>query len=221
MPDDRYIPALSLRWLTPLYDPLLRWAMQEGDFRRALVRQVEAQAAQQVLDLGCGTGTLTLLLQQAQPAAYVTGLDGDVEVLDIAQRKAKRTGADVGWVQGMAYALPYPADVFDRVVTSLMMHHLTTEHKRRSLAEVHRVLRPGGELHVLDFGRPHSAYGRLLARLFRHLEEVADNLDGRVLEMFAGAGFGNVEETARFVTVVGDLVMYRMSKPLPIADLQP
>ena len=217
MPDDRYIPALSLRWLTPLYDLLLRWAMQEERFRRALVRQVEAQAAQQVLDVGCGTGTLTLLLQQAQPAAQVTGLDGDGAVLDIAQRKAKRAGADVGWVQGLADALPSPAGVFDQVVTSLMVHHLTTEHKRRTLAEVYRVLRPGGTLHVLDFGPPHSGYARLLAPLLRHLEEVADHLDGRVLEMFTAAGFGEVEETARFVTVVGDLVMYRMAKPLPNA----
>lgn len=174
VPDDRYIPALLFRWLTPLYDPLLRWAMQEERFRRALINQVDIQPGYQLLDLGCGTGTLTVLMAQTQPKAHVLGLDGDAEVLDIAQRKAERAGTAVGWVQGMADALPYPADTLDRVVTSLMVHHLTTENKRRTLAEAYRVLRPGGELHVLDFGPPRTVYTQLLALLFRHLEEVAE-----------------------------------------------
>ena len=120
----------------------------------------------------------------------------------------------MAWVQGLAYDLPYGAETFDRVVTSLMFHHLTTDNKRRTLAEIYRVLRPEGELHVVDFGPPRSAYAKLLTPLFRRLEEVADNLDGRLPEMFAGAGFTEVEETTRFVTVVGDLALYRMFRRL-------
>jgi ubiquinone/menaquinone biosynthesis C-methylase UbiE len=210
MSDNDYISALSFRWLTPLYDPLLRWAMQEERFKRHLIRQADIQPGHRVLDVGCGTGTLTLLIQRTQPAAQVTGLDGDPAVLAIARRKTQAGG--VTWVQGMAYALPYAEGSLDRVVTSLVLHHLTTADKRRALAEVYRVLRPGGELHVLDFGPPRSTYGKALMPLFRHLEQVADNLEGRLPEMFAGAGFTDVAENARFVTVVGDLALYRISK---------
>ena len=84
MLDNRYIPALSFGWLTPLYDPLLRWAMQEERFKRHLIRQANLQPGHQVLDVGCGTGTLTLLIQQTEPAALVAGLDGDPDILAIA-----------------------------------------------------------------------------------------------------------------------------------------
>jgi ubiquinone/menaquinone biosynthesis C-methylase UbiE len=87
MPDNskRYIPALSFSWLTPLYDPLLKWGMREETFKRNLIEQAGIQNGHQALDLGCGTGTLTIMLKQAVPGALVTGLDGDPEVLSIAK----------------------------------------------------------------------------------------------------------------------------------------
>lgn len=217
MPDSRYIPALSFRWLTPFYDSLLRWGMQEARFKHRLIHQADIQPGDHVLDLGCGTGTLTLQIKQLRPLSHATGLDGDPEVLAIAQRKAKTTGAAVAWVRGMAFALPHPANSFERVVTSLVLHHLTTENKQKTLAEVYRVLRPGGQFHVVDFGPPRSAQAKRIAPLLRRLEEVADNFDGRLPQMFGEAGFNAIEETARFATVMGDLALYRMAKPLPIA----
>jgi len=148
----RYIPALSFRWLTPLYDPLLKWIMREETFKRKLVQRANIQPRMKVLDLGCGTGTLTLMLKRAYPEAQVTGLDGDPQVLDIARDKSR--GVDIQWDEGLASSLPYPDSTFDRVVTSLVIHHLITDDKRLAFKEIHRVLKPDGELYVLDFGAP-------------------------------------------------------------------
>src|SRR3989304_2980394 len=129
----RYIPALSFRWLTPLYDPLLKWVMREETFKCKLVQQANIQPKMKVLDLGCGTGTLTLMLKRAHPEAEVTGLDGDPQMLDIARDKSR--GTDIQWDEGLASSLPYPDSVFDRVVTSLVIHHLVTDDKRRRSEE--------------------------------------------------------------------------------------
>src|SRR4030067_2941191 len=111
----RFIPALSFQWLTPLYDPLLRWGMREETFKRHLIEQANIQPGQRILDLGCGTGTLTILIKQLHPDADVVGLDGDPEILEIARVKAAKARVEITLDHGMAYQLPYPDEAFDRV----------------------------------------------------------------------------------------------------------
>ena len=208
--DKRYIPALSFRWLTPLYDPLLKWVMREETFKRKLVQQANIQPKMKVLDLGCGTGTLTLMLKRAHPEAEVTGLDGDPQVLDIAREKSR--GTNIQWDEGLASSLPYPDSVFDRVVTSLVIHHLVTDDKRLAFKEIFRVLKPSGELFVLDFGAPHSSLTLFMTKYMRRLEEAADNFDGLILRFVAEAGFGEVQEAENFVTVFGPLSIIQAMK---------
>lgn len=73
---------------------------------------------QRVLDLDCGTATLTIMLKQARPEADVVGLDGDPEVLAIGREKIAKAGVEVRLDEGMAYSLAYPDQAFDRVVSS-------------------------------------------------------------------------------------------------------
>lgn len=87
---NRYIPALGFHWLTPLYDPALRWLMREAEIKRFLVEQMAIRPDMHVLDLGCGTGTLTIMIKQLHPNVEVTGIDGDPEVLAIAREKVDR-----------------------------------------------------------------------------------------------------------------------------------
>lgn len=208
-----YIPALGHDRLTPLYDPLLRWLMREERFKRRLVEQAEIRDGHRVLDLGCGTGTLTVMVKRARPEAEVVGLDGDVNVLKIARAKAAKAGVQILLHQGMAYEIPYGDGYFDRVLSSLVLHHLTAGDKKRTLADVFRVLRRGGELHVVDFGPPRTLYSRLAAFVSARSEQVADNVKGRLPGMFREAGFENVEETSQFMTVAGALSFYRAVKP--------
>jgi ubiquinone/menaquinone biosynthesis C-methylase UbiE len=211
MADPRFIPALSFPWLTPLYDPLLRWAMREERFKRLLIQRANLQPNHAVLDLGCGTGTLTLWLQQAQPAATIMGLDIDPAILAIAQRKP--APGPIAWVCASATQVPYAAESFDQVVTSLMFHHLPPAYKAQALIEIYRILRPGGQLSILDFGQPRSAYGRTLAPLLFHLEEVADHLNGQFSALFSKVGLVNLSELSPITTIVGDLSLYTAQKP--------
>jgi len=207
---NRYIPALSFKWLTPLYDPLLKWGMGEENFKGRLIRQANIQPGMNILDLGCGTGTLTLMLKRAHPEVEITGMDGDPQVLDIA--RGKSCGINIQWDEGLATSLPYPDSVFDRVVTSLVIHHLATRDKLRAFKEIYRVLKPQGELHVLDFGAPHSSSTRLMTKYMRRLEEAADNFDGLIPLFVIEAGFGFVNETEHFITIFGPLSIWRAVK---------
>ncbi|MDD1642867.1 MAG: class I SAM-dependent methyltransferase, partial [Methylococcaceae bacterium] len=152
-------------------------------------------------------------IKQTQPNAEVYGLDVDPQVLDIARRKAEQTGEAIVLQQGTATCMPYQDGSFDRVFASLMLHHLTRYDKRRALGEAFRVLKPGGELHVADFGKPHDLTMWLISLVVRWAEEVHDNILGLLPIFMAEAGFHPVEESIRYRTVTGTLTLYRACKP--------
>ncbi|MBI1854448.1 MAG: class I SAM-dependent methyltransferase [Chloroflexi bacterium] len=210
--ENKYIPALSFRWLTPLYDPLLKWGMREENCKRRLIERAGVQPGQHVLDLGCGTGTLTVMLKQSAPEAHITGVDGDEEVLAIAKTKAEQARVDIKWDYGLAYNLPYPDRSFDVVVSSLVIHHLTSADKVRAFQEVRRVLRPAGGFYILDFGRPFSLLTKIQGAVMKNLEEAADNFGGRILPMLKEAGFDSASEAEHMYTLFGPVWFYESIK---------
>ena len=107
MKNDKYIPALSYDWLTPFYDPVVRLTTREKTFKKALAEQARIRAAHRVLDLACGTGTLTILLKKTVPQAEVVGLDGDSQILEIAETKARKAGVEIRFEKGMSFDLPF------------------------------------------------------------------------------------------------------------------
>lgn len=193
-----FVPALGHDWLTPLYDVVARLT---GDrrFKRHLVTLARLAPGHAVLDLGCGTGTLALIAQAACPQARITGLDIDPRILAIARRKVARAGAPIALCEGSATDPPFAAASFDRILTTLMLHHLTTAQKRAALAAVRRLLRPGGELHVADFGPPHNALMRLLSHTVHRVDgrdATRANLAGELPALLAEAGLRAVRESA-------------------------
>lgn len=208
-----YVPALGWRWLTPLYDPLISRLMPETAIKGRLVDGARVAPGHRLLDVGCGTGTLAILAKQRQPEARIVGLAADPDILRIARTKARRAGADVSFDRGTATALPYPEASFDRVFTTLALHHLKTEDKRRACREMFRVLRPGGQLHVADYGPPHTRLMQVISLVVRHFEDIGDNVKGMLPTMFREAGFGEVRQASRFATAGGTLALYSAVKP--------
>lgn len=211
-----YIPALRFRRLTALYDPLLRLTMREATFKRRLFERAAIAPGERVLDLGAGTGTLTLMVKRVQPEADVVGLDGDEAVLAIARAKAAAAGLAVRFEHGLVGSLPYPDGSFDRILSSLLFHHLSRQEKERALDEAFRVLRPGGELHVADWGKPANPLLRVLFVLVQLLDgfaTTADNARGLLPDLIAAAGFTDVRQTGHIPTVFGSLVLLRAAKP--------
>lgn len=213
--DSKFIPALKFRWLTPYYDAVVEASASVRIFKRALIHQTQIKPGQQVLDLACGTGTLTIWLKQYEPNAVIIGVDGDPAILNIARRKAKRAHVAVQFDKALSYALPYPDASFDCIVSSLFFHHLIRKDKQRTAQELLRVLKPGGELHVADWGYPTNILMRglfLAVQLFDGFENTRDNVAGRLPEIFAEAGFIDVVQRQTFNTIAGTMTLYSARK---------
>ena len=212
----RFVPALGFKALTPLYDGVVKATTREGLFKRTLIAQASIQPGQLVLDLACGTGTLAVRMAQAQPLAQITGVDGDPEVLARAGKKVERAGVRVRLDPANAPALPYGAEQFARVVTSLFFHHLDWPDKHRVAAEILRVLKPGGELHIADWGKPANRLMRWLFFPVQVLDGFANtrsHVAGQLVELFQQAGFQAVVERGRISTMFGTLSLYSAARP--------
>jgi len=203
-----YVPAAGRDFLLPFYDPLNR-LLGVGALHDELIEQARLEPGQRVLDVGCGTGSLAVRMRGANPQVEVIGLDPDPKALAIARRKAERAGVTVRFEQGYGDALPFADAVFDRVTSSLMLHHLDLATRRGMLHELLRVLRPGGSLHLLDFGRSEERRDGLLAHLFHSPENLRENSDPRVAAILAEAGFEAVERVAARRTLFGRVAFHR------------
>ncbi len=215
MTEAKYIPALRFDWLTRFYDWGISTTMPETKFKTALLNQADIQPFSHVLDFGVGTATLSLLARRMQPGAFVSGVDVDEKVLEIARRKIKRAGEKIDLYLYDGKTLPFARDIFDRVISSLVFHHLLPEQKLNCLKEIHRVLKPGGELHIADWGKPANALMRGAFYLVQFLDgfpNTADHVADKFPGFIAHAGFSDVKRGPCFNTIYGTLQLFSAIK---------
>ncbi|WP_352642722.1 class I SAM-dependent methyltransferase [Mesorhizobium sp. M0520] len=140
---------------------------REGRFRHSMLRLAALQSGEAVLDVACGTGTLAIA---ARPLVgtdgRVTGVDASAEMVERARVKAARAGLDLTFVKAIAQELPFKDGQFDIVIGTLMLHHLSLPVRSAFVREAGRVLKPGGRLLLIDFGRPLRE--SRMPRLHRH-----------------------------------------------------
>lgn len=213
--ENKHIPALRFGWLTGFFDPLLKYTMPEKRFKSALIEQANISPLHNVLDFGCGSLTLTLLAKQKQPEAEFTGVDVDEKILSIAKKKLGTANGKVRIDKYDGIVLPYKDSTFDRVITSLVFHHLTSEQKENSFKEIKRVLKPGAELHIADWGKPDNIFMRLAfysVQLLDGFKTTKDNVKGLLPYYIKKGGFSEVSTLSRFNTIYGTLQLFKSVK---------
>jgi SAM-dependent methyltransferase len=203
-----YLPAAGHDFFLPIYDPFTK-LFGFDSARRALLDQAVLEAHHRVLDVGCGTGTLAVLIKRLYPTVDVVGLDPDPKALARAQRKADRAAVSIRFDRGFSDALGYPDRAFDRVFSSMMFHHLEQGDKETTLGEIRRVLKPGGRLEFLDFAGSHGHGHGILARLVHSHHRLDDNSEDRILRHMSRAGFASPKKLRDQDTFFGRVAFYQ------------
>jgi ubiquinone/menaquinone biosynthesis C-methylase UbiE len=163
--------GLRIHW-AGLYDALnrLHFLGREDEFREATAELAGIAAGERVLDVGCGTGNLTMAVAaRALPDGEVHGIDAAPRMVRRAERKATERRLAIRYQVGLIERIPYDDEAFDVVVSSLMLHHLPRDLKLAGVAEIARVLRPGGRFLAVDVDPP----------LVRNLDAVSRAMEGR------------------------------------------
>ncbi len=191
-----------------LYDPILEGLSfgRERKFREKTVQYIPLSAEMRILDVGCGTGSLTLAVaRQMIPPGEIVGIDAAPKMIEIARRKSCEAAVKIDFQVGVSEALEFADDSFDLVVNSMFCHHIDTELKQRSFAEMYRVLRPVGTLVTADVDRPTTATGWLMGWGARYLliqKELLDNLRGELPTLMEEAGFTDVQRCEQLYGLV-------------------
>ena len=213
-----YVPALGDPRLTPFYDTTIALLTCERTWRRAFVKQIAPQPRDVILDLGCGTGTLAILLKRDCPSASVHGIDPDPDILTRAEEKARNANVLVHFSKGFAQEVAAVASGIrpNKIVSSLVLHQVPLAAKRATILNAFVGLRPGGELHIADYGSQNSPLMRLAFRHVQAMDGFANtqpNADGVLPQLMDEAGFADVKENLVIPTPTGAISLYSARRP--------
>lgn len=174
------------------YDPITRYALPPGEnlVRQALIDAIQTKP-RRILDLGCGTGSTTLLLKQKFPEAEVIGLDLSPYMLVAAEQKAQKAEVEIQWWHDQAERTGFPDASFDLVTASLLFHETPVAIAKAILRESYRLLTVGGEVLILDGSQRSLRQAEWLTNIFEepYIHEYAA---GSVDAWMGAAGFGDV-----------------------------
>lgn len=167
---------------------------QEQKLRQTTLELARIQPGEQILEVGCGTGTLTLAAKsKAGPESQVTGIDVAPDMIETARQKAAKAGLAVHFQVGRIEAIPFPDNQFDLVLSSLMLHHVPgNASKQQGMQEMFRVLKPGGRLVIVDAALPKNPLLRGLATLIVGKDMLAHSVE-EFIPLLEKAGFDGIE----------------------------
>ena len=163
------------------YDAVTRFAAppNETKLRQQAISKITSKP-KRILDLGCGTGSLTLILKTVFPDAEVIGLDLSPYMLVIAENKGKKANLEISWQQGLAEATTFPDDNFDLISVAFLFHETPVDISQAILQECLRLLQPGKPIVILDGNQQRLRHSDWLIKLFREPYSkvyAAENID--------------------------------------------
>lgn len=174
------------------YDPITQYALPPNEtwVRQGLIQAIQG-TPRRILDLGCGTGSTTLLLKQAFPKTEVIGLDLSPYMLIVAETKAQQAGLNIQFRQGQAEHTPFPDAAFDLVTAALLFHETPPQISQAIVQEGFRLLQTGGELLVLDGNQKTLRQTEWLTNIFEE-PYIRDYAEGSVDAWMGTACFGAI-----------------------------
>lgn len=204
----QFIPALRFDWLTRFYDFVVGSTMPEKKFKTSLIMQANLLSGDTVLDFGSGTSTLSILIKQINPTVKVIGVDVDEKVIKLGRKNITEAGLDIPIYKYDGSTLPFPDHSQDKVLSSLVFHHLTTNQKKIALKEIYRVLKPSGELHIADWGKAQNFLMRIAFYLIQILDgfkTTSDNINNLLPSYIKEAGFKEIQVGKYYNTMFGTI----------------
>lgn len=208
----RFTPLLGADALSPFYDAAIGLATREGRWRNRLIEQIDPKPDDRILDVGCGTGTLAILLKTRVPSARISGVDPDPKALAVARRKAARAGAEIEFLPGfVSDALIKPLRPITKIVISLVLHQTPVKEKLRILSICRHALGPDGQVHIADYGEQIGLMRLAFRATVQALDGIADtepHAKGQFPAIVLEAGLKTLTETSRTPTPTGAITTW-------------
>lgn len=210
MPMNSIMRPLGPSWMTGAYDPLIaRWPAG-NKMRSTVIDALDPVPGQRLLELGCGSGRLAIAIKRRCPDVAITAVDGNRDILKIARDRANQAGMDIDFKLGDFTSCPLEG-TYDRVYSTLVLHHLTLDAKQQVFDRIRGLLVEGGSFVIADFSRHHGSGQAVLSRL----STLSDPLGGKQphrdgsFETAMRESFSDVRSLAQIPSVFGAIEVWR------------
>ena len=214
MTDRAFTPAAGRFAPSSVYDLGVATLTREAVWRPKLVEILAIEPGERVLDVGCGTGSLAILLKKRWPGVEIVGLDPDPAALSIAKSKADAADLDIEWRQGFASDAAN-AGAFDKVVSSLVFHQVPVPGKREGIEAMFAAAKTGGTVCIADYAQQSRRLMRLAFRFIQLIDGKADtqpNADGFLETELSKHSGKTVKPVFAIDTPTGTISIFRQEK---------
>ena len=192
--DEDELMKSQMEKMVDSYDSYMRKVTfgREGALRAMTVNLAPVKPGDCVLEVGCGTGSLTLTAKkQAGASGKVFGIDIIPGMIELSRQKASQANEEITYQLGSIADIPFPANHFDIVMCSFMIFHMSETTRQKGIAEIFRVLKPQGCWLVLDSATPTRSWLKTFVKMLSGGELPPDL---RVLQpLMESCGFSDIE----------------------------